>query len=459
MNWSNLSRRQMLHLGALAPLGLSLPALLAAEGTRPANGRSGTDLAKTFGRAKRCLLLFMWGGPAHQDLWDMKPDAPANIRGEFKPISTNVPGTQICELMPSIAQQMDKIALVRSVTHTDNNHSTGAHWMLTGHKHRLSAENFGASPSDFPHLGSVVSRLLPSHKSLPSFVSLPERIATTIGAVVPGQNAGILGSQFDPFSIEEHPDKPDFEVDMLALRAGIDASRVAERRSLLTAFNASRAGLDASRGVHSMHSYYEKAADLVTSPQARDAFNLAQEKDTDRDRYGRGTFGQSLLLSRRLLEAGVRLVTVYWHRDKPGVDTTWDTHGQNFKQLKERLVPQIDQPIAALLADLKERGLLEDTLVVWSSEFGRTPKVNGNAGRDHWGPCNTIWFAGGGVPGGQVYGSSDKQAAYPADSPVSPPDVTATIFHLLGIEPHTAIHDREGRPHTISHGRVIEGLL
>ena len=177
-----------------------------------------------------------------------------------------------------------------------------------------------------------------------------------------------------------------------------------------------------------------------------------------RERYGKGTFGQSLLLARRMLEAGTRLVTVYWHRDQPGVDTTWDTHGQNFKQLKERLVPQVDQPIATLLNDLKERGLLDDTLVVWSSEFGRTPKINGNAGRDHWGACNSIWLAGGGVPGGQVYGSSDKQAAFPADNPVSPADVTATIFHLLGVDPHGLIHDREGRPHTISPGRPIEPL-
>jgi len=392
-------------------------------------------------------------------LWDLKPQAPDNIRGEFQPIATKVPGIQIGELLPNIAQHTDKLALIRSVTHTDNNHSTGAHWMLTGHKHRVSAENFGASPSDFPHLGSIVSKLRPSRQSLPSFVALPERIGTTAGAITPGQNGGILGSQYDPFTIDEHPDKPDFKIDMLAQRAGLDDGRVAQRQHLLATLNAQRAELDASPRALALNGYFQRAADLVTSPAARAAFDLSQETDKERDRYGRKTFGQSLLLARRLLVAGVRLVTVYWHRDMPGVDTTWDTHGQNFKQLKERLVPQVDQPIATLLADLQDRGLLNETLVVWSSEFGRTPKINGNAGRDHWGPCNSIWLAGGGVRGGQIYGSSDKQAAYPADNPVGPADVTATIFHLLGIDPHTQIHDREGRPLAISHGRVIEGLF
>jgi len=446
----------MLQIGALTPLGLSLSGLLAGE-ARGASG--GGELAASFGKAKRCLLLFMWGGPAHQDLWDLKPQAPDSIRGEFQPIATRVPGIQIGELLPNIAQHTDKLALIRSVTHTDNNHSTGAHWMLTGHKHRVSAENFGASPSDFPHLGSVVSKLRPSRQSLPSFVALPERIGTTAGAITPGQNGGILGSQYDPFTIDEHPDQPDFKIDMLAQRAGLDDGRVAQRQHLLATLNAQRAELDASRRVDALNGYFQRAADLVTSPAARAAFDLSQETDKERDRYGRKTFGQSLLLARRLLVAGIRLVTVYWHRDMPGVDTTWDTHGQNFKQLKERLVPQVDQPIATLLADLQDRGLLNETLVVWSSEFGRTPKINGNAGRDHWGPCNSIWLAGGGVRGGQVYGSSDKQAAYPADNPVGPADVTATIFHLLGIDPHTQIHDREGRPLAISHGRVIEGLF
>lgn len=448
-----ISRRELLRIGALVPLGLSLPAMLAArEAAAETTGGS-------FGKAKRCLMLYMWGGPAHQDMWDLKPDAPAEVRGEFHPIGTNVPGINIGEHLPHLARHMDKVALVRSVTHTDNNHSTSAHWMLTGHKHRLSAENFGASPNDFPHIGSVISKLAPGDSRLPTFVALPEVIATTAGAVVPGQGGGVLGKQYDPFRIDDHPDKPDFKVATLALPDDMSPARVAARANLLETFNAARADLEAVRQVRTMTAYQERAADLITSSQAGRAFDLAAESDADKERYGRQTFGQSLLLARRLLEAGVKLVTVYWHRDKPGVDTTWDTHAKNFSQLKERLIPQVDQPLAALLEDLQQRGLLDETLVVWTSEFGRTPKINGNAGRDHWGACNTIWLAGGGVPGGQVFGASDKQAAYPIDEPVSPPDVAATIYHLLGIPPHSYVHDREDRPLVIAEGKPLTRVL
>lgn len=451
-----IHRREMLRIGGLASLGLSLPMLLAAQ---QVSAKTQASRGPLFGHAKRCLMLFMWGGPAHQDLWDMKPDAPSNIRGEFRPRATNVPGINICEHLPGIAGQMDKIALVRSVTHTDNNHSTGAHWMLTGHKHRLSAENFGPSPTDFPHIGSVLTKLLPGDPRLPTFVSLPDRIATTIGAVVPGQDGGLLGKQYDPFVIDRHPDEKDFKIDALAMPGDIDPLRIEARRGLLAAMNEAHRELDGNRQVAAMNAYYQRAADLITSPKAQQAFDLAAEGEKQRDRYGRGTFGQSLLLARRLLESGVKLVTVYWHRDQPGVDTTWDTHAQNFTGLKDRLIPQVDQPIATLLADLADRGMLDDTLIVWNSEFGRTPKVNGNAGRDHWGPCNTLWFAGGGIPGGQVLGSSDKQAAYPENDPVRPEDITATIYHLLGVDPHTIVHDRENRPHTISGGRPLEPIM
>jgi hypothetical protein len=452
-----LSRRAMLRIGALAPLGLSLPGLLVGQAAI-ARGATASGTSAGFGRAKRCLLMFMWGGPAHQDMWDLKPQAPAEIRGEFQPIATNVPGIQFCEHLPKLAQQADKMALVRSVTHSDNNHSTSAHWMLTGHQHRLSAENLGATSSDFPHIGSVISKLLPGDPQLPSFVSLPDRIATTIGAVVPGQNGGRLGNQHDPFEIHDHPDKPDFKVGTLTLPDGVSLDRVAARQHLRDSFNTIQRQLEQSPSVQTMSDYYQRAADLVTSTRAQQAFDLGAESDTERDRYGRQTFGQSLLLARRLLESGVKLVTVYWHREKPGVDTTWDTHGNNFKQLKERLIPQVDGPIAALLEDLGQRGMLADTLVVWSSEFGRTPKVNGNAGRDHWGRCNTIWMAGGGVPGGTIVGSSDKDAAYPDSDPVGPPDVTATILHALGIDAHTLIYDRENRPMPVSYGHPIAGI-
>ena len=448
-----VSRREILRIGSLGPLGLSLPSLLAARELLPGSQTAG------FGSAKRCLLLFMWGGPAHQDMWDLKPDAPENVRGEFRPINTSVPGIDIGEHLPHLAKHADKMALIRSVTHSDNNHSTSAHWMMTGHKHRLSAENFGASPTDFPHIGSVISKLTPAHASLPTFVSLPEVIATTAGAVVPGQNGGRLGKQYDPFRIDEHPDKPDFEVPTLSLPDDMLPVRVTARMNLLATFNTARHDLEEARQIDAMNSYQQRAADLITSSRARQAFDLASENEQDKERYGKQTFGQSVLLARRLLEAGVKLVTVYWHRDMPGVDTTWDTHSKNFSQLKDRLIPQIDKPLSCLLEDLSERGMLEDTLVLWTSEFGRTPKVNTNAGRDHWGACNTIWMAGGGIPGGQVFGKSDKHAAYPASDPVGPADIAATTYHLLGVSPHSIVHDRENRPHTIAPGNVLKSVL
>ena len=281
---------------------------------------------------------------------------------------------------------------------------------------------------------------------------------------MPGQNGGKLGGKYDPFEILQHPDEDDFSVEPLALRGGMDSARWRHRTALRDTFNESGSHKNAqtllqmssNRG---MRTYFERAAELVLSPEARRAFDLSAEKDAMRDRYGRQTFGQSVLLARRLLEAGVQLVTVYWHRDKPGVDTTWDTHSNNFSSLKERLIPQIDQPIAYLLEDLKLRGMLEDTLIVWTSEFGRTPKVNTRAGRDHWGRCNTIWMAGAGVPGGQVHGSSDKYAAEPDLDPVGPADVTATIFHLLGVSPSAYVQDRENRPHQVAPGSPISALL
>jgi hypothetical protein len=449
------TRRTMLKIGAILPLGLTLPSLLAAAAAStnsPAGGK--------FGKARRCLMLYMWGGPSHIDLFDMKPEAPVEIRGEFSPIRTRVPGIQICEHLPHLARQTDKIGFIRSVTHSDNNHSTSAHWMLTGHKHALSAENFGAQSSDFPHIGSVLSKLSPARGHLPTFVALPEMIATTAGFVTPGQGGGILGQAYDPFRINQHPDEPNFRVQNLTPVDGLNDARLRSRVGLLHEFDAFRGKLIDSAEASALSVFQERALDLVTSEQTRTAFNLESEPNSERERYGRHTFGQSLLLARRLLESGVKLVTVYWHRDKPGIDTTWDTHSGNFRQLKERLLPQTDKSLATLLEDLSTRGLLDDTLVVWMSEFGRTPKINSSdAGRDHWGACNTIWMAGGGVPGGQVYGASDKTASEPTSDAVSPADLSATIYHLLGLDPGSVIYDPLGRPLPISEGHVLKKFI
>ena len=407
--------------------------------------------------AQRCLMIFMWGGPSHIDLFDMKPHAPAEYRGSFQPIATVTPGIEICEHLPHLAQQTGKVAFVRSMTHSDNNHSTSAHWMLTGHKHRVSAENFNARGDDSPHIGAVLSHLQPGSDELPTFVALPEPIATTAGAVVPGQGGGVLGQKYDPFRIDQNPDDPDFAVPNLALPQTISPDRLDERISLLNEFD-TRLPLGAQQR-QDLSGLQARAFDLLTSSAAQAAFDLQREPDVVKHRYGPGPFGQGLLLARRLLESGVKLVTVYWHRDDPGVDTTWDTHNDNFNQLQNRLIPQVDQPLGALLQDLGERGLLDDTLVVWNSEFGRTPKINPRAGRDHWGGCNTIWLAGAGVQGGTVLGRSDRLAAAPDDHPVHPADLSATIFHLLGVNPETTLHDRLGRPFAVSEGRILHEIL
>lgn len=451
----SLSRRAMLRIGGLMPLGLGLPSVLG----RQANGESRPARDKHFGRAKRMLMIYMWGGPSHIDLFDMKPDAPSEIRGPFQSIATKTPGYRMGELLPHLAKQTDKIGFIRSVTHSDNNHSTAAHWMMTGKKHAVSKENFGAERSDFPHIGSVLSKFTRVKRNLPTFVALPEVIGTTAGFVTPGQDAGWLGRRFDPFRINQHPDDPDFKVQNLLPADGVGNQRVRDRIGLLRKFDHARRSLRDAVEASELDAYQQQAIDMVTSPAAFRAFDLSAETDAERKRYGMHTFGQSTLLARRLLEAGVNLVTVYWHRDKPGVDTTWDTHANNFGQLKDRLCPQVDQSLAVLLEDLQARGLLDDTLVMWNSEFGRTPRVNKNAGRDHWGKANTVWFAGAGVPGGHIYGSTDKTASAPSNDPVTPSDLSATVYHLLGLDPQTNIYDPLERPMPISEGQVLSKFL
>ena len=452
-----MNRRTLLQAGSLGTLGLGLPQLLGAKAALGKETRE--ENSRVFGRAKRVILLFMWGGPAHQDTWDLKPEGPVESRGEFLPIATNVSGIHISEHFPLIAQHADKLALIRSVGQEDNNHSTGAHAGLTGRRHELRAESFGARETDFPHFGSVLSALRPNRTGLPNFVALPETIATTNGAVTPGQGGGLIGRRFDPFRIEEHPDRADFSVDSLRMPEGVGLGRLDNRRGLLHQLDSTARLVDRSNHVQTLSSYYQQAMDMVLAPEVRQAFDINAIPEAERMRYGYHTFGQSVLMAKRLAEAGVQLVTVYWHREKKTVDSTWDTHALNFQELKLRLMPSVDRPIAALLEDLSQSGMLEDTLVVWNSEFGRTPKVNGRAGRDHWGPCNTVVMAGGGVPGGQVYGATDQQAAYPTANKVTQDDIASTIYHLLGLHPETEVIDRLDRPHRIALGEPIYDIL
>ena len=435
-------------------MSLSLPTLLQSQTT------AAPSIAGTFGRAKRVLLLFMWGGPAHQDTWDLKPDGPSATRGEFLPIATNVPGMHISEHFPLLSRHADKLAIIRSVGQDDNRHSTGAHAGLTGRKHTRSAENFSARDDDFPHYGSVLSKLRPGVGGLPTFVALPEVIATTAGAVTPGQGGGLLGKKYDPFRINQHPDEDAYQVSSLTLPGGMPAGRLHARRVLLRQVEQVARVSDRSREARAKSDSYHRALDMVLSPQARGAFDLSGVSDKERERYGWHTFGQSTLLARRLLESGVKLVTVYWHREVPTIDTSWDTHSLNFQELKNRLMPSVDLPIATLLDDLQASGLLDETLVIWNSEFGRTPRINKNAGRDHWGSCNSVVMAGGGMPGGQVFGASDENAAYPTKDKLTQDDIAATIYHLLGIDPKTQFVNNAGRPvNMIEQGRPMAELV
>lgn len=445
-----LQRREWLRLGALTPLALGAPTLLSGQAKAAAPGQTSSS---SFGRAKQCVILWMGGGPAQQDTFDLKPNAPSDYRSAFRPIDTSASGIQICEHFPHLARHMDKVALVRSVTHTDNNHSTAAHWMSTGYAHRISQENFVASRRDHPHVGSVFARSRAGQSALPKYVNLPERSHNDNGALTPGQDAGFLGGQFDPFWIEAHPHEPGFEVPSLQRNQRMSSARLRDRSDLLKMFDVNRPGLSWEQQITGTDQYLDQALDLLNSTEAHKAFDLRNENQVTRQKYGDWAFGQSLLLTRRLVEAGVPLVTVNWPRHRTDrIFQHWDTHNDGFNLLKNKLIPWADRPVAAFLEDLHDRGLLDSTLVVWMSEFGRSPA--GQHG-GHWAPVNTVWFAGAGVEGGQVYGASDNVSAYPASNPVAPADMTATIFHLLGLSLQTEIRDASDRPFPISQGHVI----
>ncbi len=445
-----LTRREWLRAGGLGALGLTLPDLLHARAMA-----TPVRQGQAFGRARSCILAFLFGAPAHQDVWDLKPDAPAEVRGEFRPIATRVPGILVGERIPHVALQAHRFALVRSVTHPDNTHTVAMHYMLTGQRHAQPNTNPRNQPGDFPTFGAVVRYLHRGRGPLLSGISLnaPANQVSAANHIFPGFFAGLLGSSFDPLFVAQDPSRPDF--DPFPAPQGVDAGRLTRRRDLLGQVERRRQALEGSAAARALDGYHAQALALVASPAARRAFDLSREDLRTRDRYGRSPFGQGLLLARRLVEAGVRLVTVNWARD----DAFWDTHANNFRQLKDSLLPPFDRAFAALLEDLDQRGLLDETLVVCLGEFGRTPTINRQAGRDHWAACNSVVLAGGGVRGGQVYGSSDRQAAYPATNPVTPQDLAATIYHALGIPLNIELRDPLGRPLTLCSGAPLTGLF
>lgn len=447
-----VTRRHLLRIGSLGFLGLNLPGLFRLERAQAAQSSTKTHA----GRVHSCILLYYYGGPSHHETWDMKPAAPKEVCGEFRPIATAVPGLRISEHLSCTAKVADKIAIIRSMHHGMRNHNAAAVEALCGRTPLKGDQEFLAGdPTDFPCYGSALTYLLPPKRAVPPHVALPHIMRNVVKLA--GQTAGFLGSAYDPMQVTRDPNSSNFHVGEMTLPDDLTASDLEHRRSIQELLD---------RQVQSWHKaakndvrdkFYEKAYDLLRSPSASRAFDIHQEPTRVRDRYGRNKHGQSLLLARRLVEAGVRFVSVY-DGSRNGIDN-WDTHADNFKQLKNTLLPPADQALSALLEDLQIRGLLETTLVVWMGEFGRTPKINGAAGRDHWPDCYSVVLAGGGVKGGRTFGSSDKLGAYPETDPVTPGDLAATLFRCFGLDPATKIHDSNGRPYRLAEGEPIRELF
>jgi hypothetical protein len=446
----SVKRREFLRIGGLGLAGLALPDLFRGQ-TLAAPTRKA--------KVKSCIQLFMWGGPSQQETFDLKPNAPEGIRGEFKPIATNVTGTRICEHLPLLAQRADRYAIMRSVTHSGVNHGTSAYHMLTGHIHATPGTLRHPTPNDLPSVGCAVGRFGRQPGDMPAYVSLPSVLHDGDGGEVPGQGPGLLGQRAAPFLVKGDPTRADFSIETLTLPADLSRERFQGRIDLQTALGRRADHIARFSGTSSIDAHYERAYRLLQSATARRAFNLAGEPAKVREHYGLHHFGQSCLLARRLIEAEVPLVTVYWNAPHIDNDQHWDTHKNSFHRLRTHLLPHFDRGLSALLDDLKARGLLDETLVIWMGEFGRTPKVNKQAGRDHWGFCQSVLMAGGGVRGGLVHGSSDAHAAYAAETPVSPDDLAATVFDRLGIPLNLELHDALNRPLPLCTGKPVLGLF
>jgi hypothetical protein len=444
-----IHRRRLLQIGGLGCLGLNLAGLLKADAVASRGGSRRP--------IQSCILLFYYGGPSHLDTWDMKPHAPQEVRGEFRPIATRVPGIRISEHLPRSAGVMDKLAIVRSLHHPMRNHNSAAVEALCGRTPlRGDLELLSDDRDSFPCYGAGLSYLTPAGRATPMHVALPHVMYNIV--TLPGQNAGFLGAAHNPLQVTRDPNDPAFRVDDLNLPADLPLPRLQQRRSLLSRIDVPGRGREPGVEPRAMTVYQERAFNLLHSAEVRRAFALAEESAPLRERYGRNTLGQSLLLARRLVEAGVRFINV---NDKVhnGQLANWDSHENNFGRLKNDLLPPADQAFAALIEDLDARGLLETTLVIALAEFGRTPRINGSAGRDHWPDCFSAVLAGGGVQGGVVYGSSDRFAAYPATDPVTPGDLAATLFWRFGLDPATELRDATGRPYRLAEGEPIRELF
>lgn len=430
------SRRALLQAGLTSVLGVGLGDLLRLRAR--ASGTGGVKPTKV----KSCILVWLAGGPSHIDLLDPKPDAPADVRGEFKPIDTAVAGLKISEILPRMAKVMDKVTLIRSVTSPEGEHARASHHMLTGYR---------PSPAVvYPSVGSVVAKVVSDDRvALPPFVAAPD--APIFGT------SGYLTPAFDPFGISGDPNQEGFRVRDLTPPDKLTLERLRRRRAMVKSLDEFAHDVGKTSLTSSRDKFSDKAYDLLTSSAAQKAFKIGDETREVRERYGRNTMGQTCLLARRLVEAGVSFVTV---NDRGPGPLGWDTHAQNFPTLKNNLAPPFDQGVSALIEDLAARGRLAETLVVVMGEFGRTPKINANAGRDHHGRANCVLLAGGGIPGGVVLGKTDATAASPVDRPITPADLAATIFTAIGIDPNYQLETPDGRPiRLVDGGRAVRELI
>lgn len=473
----SFTRRSALQAGALGIVGLGMNHLQAL--------RAETTAGRMNAPAKAAIYIFLSGGLSQHESFDPKPEAPAEIRGDFNPIQTATPGLSICEHLPELAKRSRLWSVCRSLSHPTNGHSEGHHIMLTGRT--MIPPGFNGSvpkPTDWPSLASVVGDLVPPRNNLPPAAVLPERLVHYSGRVIPGQFGGLMGAQRDPWFIEassydsmsygaypefgfDHQDRPasdwskrTFQAPNLVLPEGLSQNRLGRRTELLSVVEDQRRQLDAFANIESFDNYRQAAMSLLTDPKVHKALDVTNADEREQDRYGRNSFGWSLLMARRLVEAGVNLVQV-----NLGNNETWDTHGEMFPHLKDKLFPPTDKALCALLDDLQESGLLDSTFIVMAGEFGRTPKISHLPahyklpGRDHWGAVQSVWFAGGGVQGGQVIGSTDKVGGYPASDPQKPENMAATLYHCLGLPDTAAWYDDVDRPHHIYYGEPMHGLL
>jgi uncharacterized protein (DUF1501 family) len=460
-----VTRRDLLRAGSLGAAGLALPQLLRLQATHAAEAKRTADA---------CIFVFLWGAPSQFETFDPKPTAPDRIRGEFGVRRTKLPGVIFGEHIPLLAERNDRYSIIRTCAQTSTHHQSAAYEALTGYPPSRDAVALTATPSDHPNFGSIIAKFADTGKpnlvgagvreatllgASPRFVQLPQ-LATDVGNLTPGQFAGFLGRQYDPLTVLSDPSMPGFNVAELSLPADMSASRLEDREGLMRFVDRQAKTLEQSAESQTLGIYQERAVRMLTNSSVKDAFDLHREPAGTRDRYGRNTLGQSCLLARRLVEAGVKLVTVMSGFNGKTPQDAWDTHKDNFRQLKNKLLPPLDLAVTALIDDLAQRSLTERTLLVVLGEFGRTPLINKDAGRDHWHHCYSVLFSGGGIKPGRTLGQSDRHGAYPVSGRVcSPADLFATIYHCLGIDPHAEMADQTGRPLKLTTGEVVGELL